>query len=425
MKKKLLTLLQIFLAKCAKFYLYRTKPKVIGITGSVGKTSCRMIVTGVLKKYLPNKKIYTSEKNFNSELWLVFTIFQVKTFSPSIKELLFLTIKIFIASLFRWKKYDILLLEYWIDHPWDMDFLLWISKPDYAIFTKLDKIHSVYFDTQNWIWDEKIKLLQNSKVKSYLNPLEEFCVKIFDELVWNKEYFDEIKNYKLEKTTKTLWSKFEYKNKTFITNLIWKENIDYIWVAFQILNEFWGKEIENDFLELNIQWWRFSIFEGISDSILIDSSYNAGPVSMKKMIENTFSIRDQLFKNYKIILVLWEMRELWDDIIEEEHKKLFKFLNWVEAVFMIGQGMQYLEKELNDNKFEWFHKKYIKSNIAWIELKKYLQKNNEKYIILFKWSQNTIFTEETLKEILFDKKDEQKLVRQSYDWITKKQKFFT
>lgn len=424
MKKKLLFLVQLFLAKCAKFYLYRNKPFVIGITWSVGKTSCRMIVSWVLKKYLKDKTICTSEKNFNSELGLVFSIFQIKNYTPWIKSLLKLSSVIFFASIFRWKKYDILILEYWVDHPWDMDFLLNIVKPDFWIFTKLDKIHSVYFQTENWIWDEKIKLLKNTKKKVFLNPLDDFCNKIFKDISWKKDYFQQVDNYNLIKENDLIQSCFDYKKQKFYTNLIGKENIDYIWLAFQILEEFWEKPKLNDFVELNIQSGRFSVFKWVKNSVLIDSTYNAWPESMKKMIENIFFIKEQLFKEYKIILVLWEMRELWDDIVWDEHKKLAKYITKSDAVYLIWKQMDYLYEELKNDKFDWFYNRFLNSKKTWLELKEYIEKNNEKYIILFKWSQNTIFSEEALKQVLLYENDETKLVRQSKSWMKIKNNFY-
>ena len=41
---------------------------------------------------------------------------------------------------------------------------------------------------------------------------------------------------------------------------------------------------------------------------------------------------------------------------------------------------------------------------------------DEKFIILFKWSQNTIFLEEAIKEVLKNKEDEKELVRQESYW---------
>ena len=49
----------------AKLLLHRTKPKVIGITGSVGKTSTKDAIYAVLKDHVRARK---SEKSFNSEI---------------------------------------------------------------------------------------------------------------------------------------------------------------------------------------------------------------------------------------------------------------------------------------------------------------------------------------------------------------------
>jgi hypothetical protein len=58
------------------------------------------------------------------------------------------------------------------------------------------------------------------------------------------------------------------------------------------------------------------------------------------------------------------------------------------------------------------------------KLKKHINNSTEKYIILFKGSQNTIFTEEALKKVLLDEDDSKMLVRQEKDWLQKKELFF-
>ncbi|MBU0626454.1 hypothetical protein KKG31_04040 [Patescibacteria group bacterium] len=68
MKNKLLHIYYHILAFFARRYLKRHNAYVIGINGSVGKTSCRMIITQTLKQFLDKKIIYTSSKNFNGEL---------------------------------------------------------------------------------------------------------------------------------------------------------------------------------------------------------------------------------------------------------------------------------------------------------------------------------------------------------------------
>ena len=68
MKQKLLRGYYRILVACAHLYLRRHHPKVIGINGSVGKTSCRMIIFQTLQQCFPDLSVYTSPKNFNGEL---------------------------------------------------------------------------------------------------------------------------------------------------------------------------------------------------------------------------------------------------------------------------------------------------------------------------------------------------------------------
>ena len=87
MKQKLLQMIYRFLKICAQKYVKKHNPKVIGITGSVGKTSARMIITQVLKQVQNTQVVSTSPKNFNSELGIIFSIFEITEFTPSISSL--------------------------------------------------------------------------------------------------------------------------------------------------------------------------------------------------------------------------------------------------------------------------------------------------------------------------------------------------
>ena len=67
-------------------------------------------------------------------------------------------------ALFPSRKPSILLLEYGIDKPGDMDLLLSIVVPDIAILTAIDSVHAANFpDGQQGIFNEKIKLLKAAK----------------------------------------------------------------------------------------------------------------------------------------------------------------------------------------------------------------------------------------------------------------------
>lgn len=413
MKKKILKLIYNILSLFTKFYIYRTKPYVIWITWSVWKTSCRMIVFQVLQKYLLDKNIYTSPKNFNSELGLIFSVFKIEKFTPWILSLIKISFKIIFKALFSWKKYDIILLEYWIDHPGDMDFLVNIVKPNISIFTKLDSIHIENFSSKNDIWNEKFKLINSTKNKTYLNFDDEYLKLKFEELNIDKEFFNKIKlESKYYKDWKKILSKINFNNKVIKTNILWNENFLYIELAYLILNNFWVNISNNDeSLELENQFWRFNIFSWIKDSILIDSTYNAWYESMKKMIENIRVLKNTIYKDYKLWFVIWDMRELWN-FSKEEHEKLYLKLKDNDLLISIWkETKKYFPENI---------KNFSSSKDAWIYLKSLLYKNSYKYIILFKWSQNTIFTEEALKQVLLNKVDENKLVRQDELWLNKK-----
>ncbi len=415
MKQILLNTLYKVLKVFAKIYLYRTKPFVIWITWSVWKTSCRMIISQILEKYIDEEKIYTSSKNFNSEIGLVLSIFSIEEYTPWIKSLLKLILKLFFKSFFQSKKYDILVLEYWIDKPNDMEFLLSIVKPDISIFTKIDYIHAENFpDSKVWVLKEKMKLILNSKQKIYMNCSDLELKEEYKKIIIEKKCFYDIEDFKYNLDKNNIFAEFKIGETVLKTNILWSENFTYINLWFSILEYFWIKLKEKEiFLSFKNQYWRFSILEWIKWNILIDSTYNAGPESMKKMIENTLKIKDSL-SIYKVIFILWDMRELWE-ISEKAHKEIWNLLKKQELVLTVWKQMKRYCSFQN----------FKNSDILWKYLLEFLENTDEKYIILFKGSQNTIFLEESIKLVLKNKQDKNKLVRQQSYWMKIKRDFFS
>jgi len=413
MRKIILKIIYYVLAKYARHFIQETKPYVIWVTWNVGKTSCRMILYKVLEKHIINKKIYTSPKNYNSELWFIFSIFGIEEFIPWIIGLFKICIKIRKLSIKSRKIYDIIILEYGIDHPWDMDFLVSIVKPDISIFTKLWSIHIENFWTIEDIGNEKFKLIFATKDKTYLNYEDDFSRIKYDEVIINKQFFNNSWfDFVYLLKWKKIYSKLSFDWIDIKTNILWCENFSYIQLSYLILKDFWlWIDINKEFLELKNQPWRFTVFNWIKQSILIDSTYNAWPESMKMMIENTHILRKSLFPDYKLWFVIWDMRELWK-YSKELHENLYQKLKDYDLLITVWlETRKYFPKEI---------KNYLSSRQAWIYLKSELLNSNEKYIILFKWSQNTIFVEEALKQVLINKNDYRKLVRQDDIWMSRK-----
>ncbi len=95
-------------------------------------------------------------------------------------------------------------------------------------------------------------------------------------------------------------------------------------------------------LDVSLQAGRWSIFQGIHESIIIDSSYNASPGSVKHILMETTEWLHTTHATYQPIFILGEMRELGTQN-EKEHTGLAEFLvPYVQAgipLFLVGDAM--------------------------------------------------------------------------------------
>jgi UDP-N-acetylmuramoyl-tripeptide--D-alanyl-D-alanine ligase len=162
----------------ARNYLKKHKAYIIGINGSVGKTSCRMIIAQTLQKFFPELRISTSSKNFNGELGLSLSIFEIASWSPNPIMFIWVLLKASWKLLFDKKPYDIIVLEYGIDRPKEMEFLVSIAKPDIGIFTAIDAVHSEQFGDPAAIAREEVKMIQHTKEIAFLNHNDEYALQL-------------------------------------------------------------------------------------------------------------------------------------------------------------------------------------------------------------------------------------------------------
>ena len=448
MKKKFFNFYCRLLSFFARKYVAKHKPLVIWINWSVWKTSCRMIIYQTLCKFINNKQIYTSSKNFNWELWLSLSIFQIEEFVPSLFWSLKVFFKVLFTSLFWKKPYDIVVLEYGIDHPWEMEFLLNIVQPQIWVFTAIDSVHSMQFGSPENIAKEEKKMVQNTLELALLNIDDKDAMSLandieIDYLTYQTQWYDSkwditFSNEKFEYKDDNLYSNFDLsirqKNVKITTNILWKANYGYIWVALAILDiinyKDWKSSIfdsfDNVFLEYKLQWGRLSVFNWLYDSLLFDSTYNSSPLSVQKILNTVYNIKNDLFSDSEIWLMLGDMRELWK-LTESDHRKIATYVHSVaDRVFLVWENMQkYLKDELEKiwydmSKVEEFTDSVTLGN----RVKEELKNSNSRKLIIWKGSQNTIYLEEAIKILLANDEDSKNLVRQSDWWLRKKKRFF-
>lgn len=424
MKKILL----MFLSFMAKTIINKHKPFIIWITWTVGKTTTTNFIYEFLKQIYVNE-VYKSEFDYNWEFGLPLTILKSK--SPNKNLFLWLLLFFKFLSLYLSKSYPkYLVLEYWIDRIWEMEFLVDIVKPNIAIILNISPNHVTQFPDYNDYIKEKITLWLNSdKVIFNFDDIE--LRKTFENKTWTLSFWlDKNAFIKWSDLISDLnWLNFKISYDSELINvefpLLWDHqvyNILPIFALWKLLNlnlEYVYKHLWN----IETQKWRWTILKWIKDSIIIDWSYNWWFLSISSWVKYIKWID----WNYNKILFLWEMRELWSES-KKLHTELAEILLqwWFNQIVLIWDEMNKYVYWTLLNKFWSGSVFYFKSSKDWGDkIRELIQKNENKSIIYVKWSQNTIFLEEWIKKFLFDAKDISKLCRQSDNWISKKEEFFS
>lgn len=125
----------------ARYYRCQLNLKVIGITGSVGKTSTKELIASVLsQKY----QVLKTEGNYNNEIGLPLTIFRLT------------------------EKDEIAVLEMGIDHFGEMHRLADIARPDVSVITNIGYAHLENLGTREGILRAKTEMFDHLQ--------SDFCV---------------------------------------------------------------------------------------------------------------------------------------------------------------------------------------------------------------------------------------------------------
>lgn len=146
-------ILQFILRLLSQAVLRKYHPEVIGITGSVGKTSAKEAIFAVLsEKFLCRRNV----KNYNNEIGLPLTILGTESGGRSV----FKWLEIFWSAVGllarRDKQYpEILILEMGADHPGDIYYLTNLAPCKVGVITAVAQAHTEFFKTVSQVAKEK------------------------------------------------------------------------------------------------------------------------------------------------------------------------------------------------------------------------------------------------------------------------------
>lgn len=426
MKKILFKILRFLSKKIIKKY----KPKIIGITGSVGKTTSKNAIYEVLKN---RYRVRMSPKSYNSELGLPLTIMDLET-SKYFIDWVINILKGIKLLLKKDKNYpEILILEMGADKPGDISYLNTIVKSDIAILTEVSPAHLEKFDNLDNVLKEKLQIFNtgNSKQKAIINldnPLikknqtnidaevityginEDADIKAFN--INSNNTFDD--DY-----TSGIEFDLKYKNETThvkMQYLLGKHQIYSILSAFAvgIIFDLNLENIKESLEDTKSQSGRMFLIKGIKNTWIIDDTYNSSPIASISALE-TLSSSSVLGRK---IAVLGDMLELGASS-ESEHKKIGYRVQDLDINLLITVGERSrdiargaIEAGMDENNVFMFSNseeagKFIQNRI----------KQND--LILVKGSQ-AVRCEKIVKEIMADPLSAKDLlVRQTGIWENK------
>lgn len=333
------------------------------------------------------------------------------------------------------KKYDLLIAEYGIDAVGDMKNMLDVWKPNMWILTWIDLVHAQWLGSPDITIIEKTQLINESHeivfVHQWTSPaVENDITTEVDQLTFALHpreaqeadiWFHHFMQYKQEDGTLQASFDVDQENDTITkvtTNLLSYADAWYISLSVQIalvLERRLAIPIqlqEHTDISIDLQPWRFSILPWQYWSILIDSSYNAAPKSMKKVIDDTIKLRSQFYPDMDLIYVLWDMREL-ANFSEKEHRILMAHVaQSADEVFLVWPEM---ERFATDELIKlWYNSNHVHSSLSSREIGKQVLENlksrEKRAVVLFKWSQSTIYIEEAIKPLLKNNQKPEKLL---------------
>ena len=433
MKKILVKIYLWYLRFFARMQLRKLKPLIVGVGGASGKSSTALLISEVLGQKFSLKQ----SKGKNSETGVPLSILGIELRDYNLLEWAKVLLLVPWRTLTNNKKYDIYVIEMGIDSPLppkNMEYLLSIVKPSVGVLTNIDIEHSAYFDP---LVNEEDELERKNKILKLISRQEGLLLESINESGSAVVNLDD-PNIKallpLRSKTITISSKDNsadfYLSKISVDRQGFSIQFEFLKEKYQIqlpqpLPEYFAYSfilaiatsfvcgvsvdeaigvIESNF---TLPPGRFSVFKGIKNSTILDSSYNS---SLEPAI-GAIELLSKIGKGRRVG-ILGDMREL-GSLSKIQHEILAKaILGNLDFAIIIGPMIsEYVSPILTNAKFPFIAFQSFK------EAKNSILENiKQDDLILVKGSQNTLYLERVVEILLDDKNDSNSLCRRGEFW---------
>lgn len=375
----------------AAYYRSKFNIPIIGVTGSVGKTSTKEMIASALFKY---GNIMKTKGNLNSQIGVPMTIFQLN------------------------KNHNAAVVEMGMSEPGEMDRISFVVKPNRAVITNIGISHIENLKTRENILKEKLniaKYIKSSSGRLYLNGSDPIVKKesgkfydFLENLEQNQEFrrdcviyygMDGFCDYQatdiktVDDETEFILKCKHYKGKIVIS-CIGVHNVYNALAAIAIACDLGlnMSEIQEGLLTYKTIAMRQQIHK-LKNINLIDDSYNASPDSMKSGID----VLVQLKGSNRGIAVLADMLELGKES-KKAHFDLGTYIaeKKIEIVITVGTESREIVNGIKAYGLDILTKSFLNNEEALNYLKTIINRSDN---ILVKGSRG-MHADEIAKELL-------------------------
>lgn len=315
----------------ANYHRRQLGTRVIGITGTNGKTTTKELIAAVL---MQKHNVLFTQGNLNNHIGVPATLLRLK------------------------EEHDLAVIEMGANHPEEIKFLCGIAEPDYGIITNVGKAHLEGFGSFEGVIKTKGELYDFLRQKkdslckkdSSLSESEDSCIFIHHDNPYLMNIAGGLKQIPYGTkgdlyvngriTGNSPYLAFEWKAgkdgelHRIQTQLIGEYNFSNALAAVAI-GRFFGVEAEeiNEALAGYTPQNNRSQLQQTEDNTLIIDAYNANPTSMMAALQN--------FRNMTVpnkMLLLGDMRELGAESLSE-HQKIADYIeeSGFDEVWLVGE----------------------------------------------------------------------------------------